>query len=457
MYTYQDFEKDYARSASDAIMTAISQHKKTDIYKNAVTADKYDRQQNETILNVVKFIYDMTGRKAVDELASNHKICCNLFNRLNTQRMTYSLGNGITFDKSGIKETLGGDIDTKLRDAGYYSLIHGESFLFYNNGTVELFKITGFVPIIDEISGIIRAGVRFWQIDSGKPLVAILYEESGYTRFESGEDKRLSVTVEKRPYRQVRTTTGADEYAGNPPDVSEDNYGGALPIVPLWGSRLHQSTIVGIRSKIDVYDLVQSGFANDMSDCAEIYWVVSGAGGATDSDLSRFRDRVKLNHIASVQDADVTVTPYTQEIPYMARKELLDNIRSSIYEDFGGLDVHTIAAGATNDHIDAAYQPMDENADDFEYQIIIAVQALLKLAGVTEQVPKFKRNRISNQREAAEIVLMFAQYLSDDMIRSKAPFLSADEIQAENEKAIADDERRFEDVKDEPVEPEGGE
>ena len=47
--------------------------------------------------------------------------------------------------------------------------------------------------------------------------------------------------------------------------VGEENYS-ALPIVPLWGSRLKQSTLVGNRQAIDSYDLVYSGFADDLRD-----------------------------------------------------------------------------------------------------------------------------------------------------------------------------------------------
>ena len=134
-------------------------------------------------------------------------------------------------------------------------------------------------------------------------------------------------------------------------------------------------------------------------------------------------------HVAVVDsDDESSVTPYTQEIPYQARKQYLDDLRSGIYEDFGGLDVHAVAAGATNDHIDAAYQPLDEEADDFEYQVIECVQQILALIGI-EDTPIFKRNRISNQREQTEMVLSAAQYLDETTILNKLPFISPDEVQ----------------------------
>ena len=186
-----------------------------------------------------------------------------------------------------------------------------------------------------------------------------------------------------------------------------------------------------MRPKIDSHDLIRSGFANDLQDCSEIYWIIENCGGMSDADLARFRDRLKFHHIAGLPNADdgARATPYTQEIPYAARKTYLDDIRAGMYEDFGGLDVHTVAAGATNDHIDAAYQPMDEEADDFEYQIIEFVQSLLALLGISD-TPIFKRNRISNQKEQVEMVMLEANYFDTETVLRKLPNVTPDEVQS---------------------------
>ena len=182
-----------------------------------------------------------------------------------------------------------------------------------------------------------------------------------------------------------------------------------------------------MRSKIDALDLVTSGFANDLSDCSEIYWIVSNALGMTDDELSKFRDRLKTQHIAAVDTDNSGVMPYTQEIPTTARATLIGTIRSQLYEDYGGLDVHTIAAGATNDHIDAAYQSMDEEADDFEYQVIKAIRGILAIIGI-DDVPIFQRNRLSNRMEQTQMVMMAANYLDDETIIKKLPFITPDEV-----------------------------
>lgn len=441
MKTYQDFLKAVeVGQLIPFIRQAINEHRSSEVYRVALDADEYEAQRNVTIMRFVKMLFSSSGQKVVDFTSSNNRLCNNFFHRLNTQRRTYSLGNGISFTNTktvisetgeetqidSTKELLGNDFDSAMDQAAYYALIHGISFPFWNFDHVNVFKLTEFVPLWDEETGALRAGIRFWSLDwNHKPVTVVLYEEDGYTRFKTAENAsglELVIDEEKQPYMQT--------YSGNEVDgeqiVGADNYS-ALPIVPLWGNKHHQSTLIGMRGKLDAYDLVSSGFANDLQDCAEIYWIIENALGENDESLARFRDRLKLSHIAAIDGENSKVTPYTQEIPTAARTAFLSEIRNEIYEDFGALDVHTVAAGATNDHIDAAYQPMDEEADDFEYQIIQCVRQILKLINI-DDMPIFKRNRISNQKEQTDMVLLAANYLDEKTILSKLPFVTTDEI-----------------------------
>ena len=453
MYTYQDFIKE--PDVITGITNAINNHKNSPEYKTAVSADNYDRMQNETIRNYIQTIFNLLGQPMEDFTASNNKLCSNFFHRLNTQRCTYLLGNGVSFtdhivtttDETGVetktdttKEKLGEDFDSDLKDIGYFSLIHGVSFGFWNLDKLHVFPLTQFKPLWDEETGELRAGIRFWQIDKNKPTIAVLYEEDGYSKYKTNNanNAKFELVQDKRAYKSI---VSSSEVRGEE-IIGEENYG-ILPIVPLWGSRLHQSTLIGMKEKIDSYDLVRSGFANDLTDCAQVYWILENCSGMSDKQLDRFRDRLKTMHIAVADTINSQVTPYTQDIPYGARKAYLDEIRSGIYEDFGGLDVHTVAAGATNDHIDAAYQPLDEEADDFEYQIIKFIQQVLKIIDIVD-TPVFKRNRISNQKEQTDMILSAADHLDEETILRKLPFISVDEVSEILVRIAQDEESRFE-------------
>lgn len=440
MRTYQDFLK--AKEQNDTInfiVKAITEYRSSNDYLIALDANEYEAERNVTISQYVKKIYTMQGMEIPDFTSANHRIASNFFHRLTTQRCAYSLGNGVSFASAkkemqngkrvsvdSTKETLGKDFDTVLYEAAHYALIHKMSYLFWNLDHLDYFKMTEFVPLFDEYTGVLKAGFRFWSLDwDKKPVTVVVYEPDGYEKYRTREgSKGLDIVLyeQKRAYKQTFLHNEVD------PDemIGESNYSD-LPIVPLWGNKHKQSDLIGMRAKIDAYDLIKSGFANDLQDCAEIYWIVSNAMGMSDEELAKFRDKIKLNHIAVADTDNSPVTPYTQEIPVNAKETLLRLLKEQIYEDYGALDVHTIMAGDTNDHVEAAYQPMDEEADDFEYQIISAIRGILKIIGI-DDMPIFNRNRVSNQMERTNMVMLAAQYLDDETILKKLPFITPDEV-----------------------------
>ena len=442
MKTYQDFLEFKEKGQElDFITMAINEYRASPEFKTAIDADEYEAERNITIMEFMRLIFNRAGQQVVDFTAANNKIASNFFHRLTTQRVAYSLGNGVSFagaeevEEDGktvvhdsTKEKLGNDFDTVLYDAGLFARQHRVSYLFWNLDHCDMFKATEFCPLFDENDGSLMAGIRFWSLDWGsKPVTVVLYEADGYTKYRTRQGSKgldLAELEPKRAYKQKIAHNKVD------PDeiIGESNYS-AIPIVPFWGSKNRQSDLVGMRSKIDAFDLVKSGFCNDLQDCAEAYWIVSNALGMTEDDLSKFRDRLKTQHIVAVDTDNSGVTPYTQEIPTQARAVLLESLRAQIYEDYGGLNVTIISGGQskTATEIEAAYQPMDEEADDFEYQTIKAIRGILSIIGV-DDMPIFQRNRISNRMEQTQMIMMAANYLDDETIIRKLPFITPDEV-----------------------------
>jgi len=432
--TYQEFKATYANGLPTAagVEAVVQDHKASDDYQLALIADEYDRQKNATIMQYEKYIHTMTGASIIDPYAANHKIPSNMFRRLNVQRTQYSLGNGLSFQDKEIKDKFGKEFDTTVQKIGYAANIHGIAFGFWNLDRLYCFRLTEFAPIYDENTGALLAGVRFWQVNDKQPLNMWLYTVDGIMRFtrKNGGKEATALDTEFKPYVGIVTKTQADgeQLTGG------ENYP-TLPIVPLWGSELKQSTLVGMREGIDAYDLIRSGLANDLTESAFIFWLVNNAVGMDDADKGKLLQELRTKHMGVVENDGsgngTSITPYTQDVPHEARTAYLDRIKAGLYEDFGGLDVHTIAAGSTNDHIDAAYQPLDENADDFEYQVIEFVQGLGELQGIEEAdaTPIFKRNRISNQLEQTQMVLAAGTYLDDETVIRHLPFISVDEVE----------------------------
>jgi hypothetical protein len=85
---------------------------------------------------------------------------------------------------------------------------------------------------------------------------------------------------------------------------------------------------------------------------------------------------------------------------------------------------------------------MDEEADDFEYQACEFIQQILALMGI-EDTPVFKRNRISNEKEQVEMVMLEANYLDDETILSKLPNITPDEVAHILARKDIEDQGRF--------------
>lgn len=416
MLTYQDLQKvgDDEEKRTQFVYSVISQHKMTDLYKNAVIADEYDKQQNRTIVNYQKLLYTMSGEQVPDNFSANYKLCSNFFNRFVTQQNQYLLSNGVTWQEESTGDTLGKDFDFQLQKLGRESLVGGVAFGFWNLDHMESFSLREFAPLYDEENGALMAGVRWWQVDETKPLRATLYEIDGYTNYMWSNREKGEIIKPKQKYvLKTRTSTvdGTEIYDG-------ENYPG-FPIIPMWGSPKKQSELIGIRENIDAYDLIKSGFANDLDDASQIYWTIQNAGGMDDVDLAKFLERMKTVKAAVVEENGATAESHTIDVPYNARETILMRLRNDLYDDYMALDTKEIANGATTaTQIKAAYEPMNSKADQYEYCIIDFLNRLLTIVGISDQ-PTFTRSTIVNTSENIMMILQSAEYLPQEYVTEK--------------------------------------
>lgn len=416
MYTYQDLlavgEGEPERMKF--VKNAIEEHKATNLYYDAMVAMDYDQHRNRTINQFQKLLYTMSGKVVPDNYSSNWKMASNFFHRFVLQESQYLLGNGVTWKDKATAGKVGDDFDTRLQEAGKAALIGGVSFGFFNMDHLEVFEVKEFAPLYDEENGALTAGIRFWQVDYEKPLRATLYELDGYTDY-IWEDDAASVLHEKRPYIvKIRSSEvdGTEIYDG-------ENYP-TFPIVPLWGNSNHQSEIIGMREQIDCYDLIKSGFANDLDDASQIYWVIQNAGGMDDVGLAQFVERMKTVKAAVVDDEGAKAESHTIEVPYASREALLDRISKDLYRDAMALDTENIASGATTaTQIKAAYEPLNSKCDDFEYCVLDFLDGILAIAGIDGEKPTFTRSVLVNTQEDVQTLVSAATYLDSEYVTRK--------------------------------------
>lgn len=426
MKTYEDLLAvgNDEQKKMEFVQAVIIDHKSSDVYKEAHTAYEYYCKRNTTISQYRKLLYTLSGEAVPDNFSANYKLVNGFYPIFVKQEVSHLLGNGATFNEDTTKDRLGGDaFDTQLVKAAKAALWGAVSFGFLNLDHVDVFNVLEFAPLPGEEDGGLHAGVRFWQIDKTKPLRATLYEQDGYTEYR-WKDGKGEIIKPKSKYINIIQTSEAD----GTEIIDGRNYDG-FPIVPLWGNEEHQSSFVGLREKIDGYDLIQSGFANDLDDASQIYWTITNAGGMDDIDLVKFIERLKTVHAATVDDGGgSTAEAHTIEVPYNARQTLLAELRDGLYRDAMALDTDKISAGnITATAINAAYENLSLKCDDFETNVVTFINGLLDLLGIKD-APTFKRSKIVNMSEETQMVLSAAQYLDDATILKHLPFLNVDEI-----------------------------
>jgi SPP1 family phage portal protein len=425
--TYQDLlavgEREDQRM--EFVRSLINMRNDDPMYRMAVIADQYDRHLNVTIREYQKMLYTVSGKAIPDNYSANYKMSSRFFNRFVVQEVQYLLGNGISWEDDDTVKKVGKDFDSKVQKCAKDALVMGVAFGFFNLDHLEVFDLKEFIPLYDEENGSLSAGVRYWQINPQKPLRATLYEMDGYTdyiwRNSVGE-----VLHEKKPYITKYIMTEADGtmiYDG-------ENYP-AFPIVPLWGNPHHQSELIGLREQIDCHDLIKSGYANTVDEASLIYWTIKNAGGMDDVDMAEFLQRIRQLHVATATD-EAYAEPHQLEAPYNSREALLDRLRSDLYEDAMALDTKNIAGGvATATQIRAAYEPLNNKADQFAYCVLDFLQGIMAVAGI-EDKPTFTPSMIVNKSEEIQTVVQAAPYLPDDYVTRKVLTIFGDIDQAED-------------------------
>ena len=105
----------------------------------------------------------------------------------------------------------------------------------------------------------------------------------------------------------------------------------------------------------------------------------------------------------------------------------IEKLEARLYKDFQAFNSDSVtAANQSATAIRAAYVPLDLKCDiDLEPQVTEFIMAVLKLAGIDDE-PTYQRNRLINETEETQKIIMQAQYLDEEYIREKLLTVNGD-------------------------------
>lgn len=441
--TWQDWQNEPDKSK--ATLAVINAYKHSEDFDKAGIAQRYYEARNDTVSAkvVLRATTSETEQTTADgktvkkkgtatEAVPGQRIYSDFFRRFTMQQANYLLGNGVELENDETKSKLGIGFDTTLAKIGLYALVHGVCWGYWNLDHVEILRAytdqnSGFVALLDELTGEPMVGVQFWQIGDGKPLMARVFEPDGVTVYKTRENASdLEVAQEKRAYKRTYARDITGERL-----VSEENYS-ALPIVPLYANDKKQTELtLAIRSKIDLYDIVLSDFGNNLEKANDVYWVLNNFGGNFDEVALMLEQIHRLKAIANISDgtSSSTVTPETFEVPYAARQTALELLEKQLYRDYMALDVSELTGGSlTNVAIRASMANLDLKANAYEWQCFEFVQKLLRIQGIETEVIRFKRQTIANESEVIQNIYTAQGDLDKETRLKLNPMILPEEI-----------------------------
>lgn len=450
--TYQDLIAvgDSEQNRMDFCWAVISEHMASPQVKEAEENQQYYDGMNVTITKTDKFITDVFGRQVPDIWHANHKIKCQLYSVFVNQQVMYLLGNGIKFGKPDTLDKLGADFEHTVLQAAIDTQNGGVSFGYWNNDHLEKFKLTEFAPLLDEETGVLSAGVRFWQLAPNKPLRITLYEPDGFTKYIRRKGAKMEVLQDKRPYQQKVTVSDTG---------TEIAPGESLPGFPIIPFEMHnkRSAMYGHRESIDGYDLVASRLLNNIDNFEFAYWIIKGAPALADDPeaLNEIYQRLTATKFLALGEGQ-EMDEHRVEIPFEATDAALEFLRKQLYRDFMAFDNQSVVGGATTaTQIEASYEPLNQKTDLFEYQVTKFIKDILELAGIDDE-PTYDRSKTINKQEEIQTVISAAEYTDEEYTTRKILSILGDADLADDIllRRDAEDMDRFADTETEEPAPE---
>lgn len=338
----------------------------------------------------------------------------------------FDTGDNALNDK--ITEVLGGDFVKKAKNLCISASNCGVGWLHCwidDNGKFCYAEVPAhqLVPVYsDSLESEIEAVLRTYMIrdEDAEPM----------TRYEIWTATEVSFYEQKGEHDIVMALL--DGYNTN---IVKHNMG-YVPFVPFYNNATHTGDLPMVKDLIDQYDLVVSGFANDLTDIQEVVFVIRNYGG---EDLNTFLSELKKYKAIKIEDGGLSpggsggVEAMQIEIPTEARVKFLDILKRQIFISGQGVDPDPQNFGNSSGvALKYLYSLLEIKAGLLETEFRAGFSQLLRIIfhylGVAED-PKirvqqvFIRNEISNDQETAQIAAQSVGIISEKTILQNHPWV----------------------------------
>lgn len=417
-------------STGQVIKQAIENHH----IQHMLDGERYYNNQND-ILKRKQYMY-VDDQRIEDKEKANNRISHSWHKLLVDQKVNYLLGNPINFvaDDEALTEHinnyLGEQWDDTAIDIGTAVSNKGEEWLhpfIDEEGQFDFAIIPAeqCIPIWeDEREKRLSAFIRYYP--DGDTVVAEYHTEEDVTYYRSFNGEfAIDNLVEENPIGHFRIYK----------QQSVEDYGwGKVPFIRFLNNSRRKSDLEYYKSLIDAWDRRVSDNQNNFDEIQELIFVLKNYEG---QNLGEFMKNLKQYKAINVA-GDGGVETLSAEIPMNSIQAHMNNLRESIFTMGQGVDVSTDKFGQSPSGValEFLYSLLDLKASALERKWRPALQELMwflcEYLNMTKQGDYdyqsvdyvFKKRRIRNDFEAAQIAQISKGIISDETIVANHPLVA---------------------------------
>lgn len=422
----------------------------------AVTAERYYRNEND-ILSKEK----AAGDEKNPLRNADNRVPHNFHGLLVNQKASYLFTAPPTFDigskgaNEQITDILGDCFAKVCKDLCINASNSGIAWIHYwinekneiEYGVVDSkqIRMVETQDLNKKISAVVRTYGKIQ--DDGKRLIVYeIWTDSECAAFSREESLTSGEGLqEHQMFSTLMVDTGIKEQC----NTFRHDYG-RVPFIPFYNNNIKSSDLDNIKRQVDTYDLVYSGFVNDLEDIQEVIFVLSGYEG---TDLGEFLGKLKKYKTVKL-DEDETgkpgLTTLTINIPVEAREKLLAMTRKEIFEQGQGVDPQPESFGnASGEALKFMYALLELKAGLAETEFRLGfgefIRAICDLRGIACKtiIQTWTRTSIKNDTEIAGICKDSVGTISNHTILKNHPLVDdadAEEKQMAKEKVKQQEE-----------------
>ena len=422
-------------------MKAAQKFRESEQFAYYKYGDDYYKGRNTAIMGRDPKCY-VEGFGAVSNpYKANHRLASVYLQKIVDQKVGYLLGNGVNFTDETFKpDNYGPVFDDFMQDLGTTAAKKGRGWVYFyvDKGKLKMIEVAPeqITPVYDEndeLSEIIRQYTR--EIGGKEMQITLVYDSDGVTEYHKIKNK-WEMTSQYGHY-----STDLSQY-GSVISTEEHSFG-AVPFVELKNNPDCLSDLYPIKALIDIYDIVNSDFANNIDDMQDAFFVIKNFQG---DNYNEFLSQLKKTKAVKVgEDGDVTTSQL--QIPTEARSVFLTLTDANIFKFAMAVDTTKLSGNSlTNVAIKAQFADLDLKTDKFESQVRKFVKDIMDFIGLYEgktydATVKFNRSMIVNEAEMIEAVNKSAMLLSTKTLLEAHPLVEdvEDEIKRKAEEPELND------------------